>query len=65
MKQHEQEFSLEKMAAVLGVSRSGYYRFRKAQSSTQEQKDQQLVKKSALFINKATKLMVAHAFMLS
>jgi putative transposase len=43
MKQHEHEFPLERMASVLGVSRSGYYRFRKAQPSAREKKNQELV----------------------
>jgi transposase InsO family protein len=42
MKQHEQEFSLERMAEVLGVSRSGYYRFLKRKPSAREEKNRQL-----------------------
>lgn len=42
MKHHEQEFPIEKMAEVLGVSRSGYYRFMKRQPSAREEKNRQL-----------------------
>lgn len=42
MKEHEQEFSLERMAKVLGVSRSGYYRFLKRKPSARAEKNKQL-----------------------
>jgi transposase InsO family protein len=42
MKQHEQEFPLDRMAAALGVSRSGYYRFLQKKPTVREEKNQQL-----------------------
>lgn len=48
MKEHNQEFSLERMAKVLGVSRSGYYRFLKAEPSLRDQEDKALLEKIRL-----------------
>ena len=45
MKSHHQEFPIEKMASVLGVSRSGYYDFLKAESSLRDRENQRLVEK--------------------
>jgi putative transposase len=45
MNRYEQEFSLEKMAKVMGVSRSGYYRFLKAQLSMRDRENQALLEK--------------------
>ena len=45
MKQHHQTFPIEIMADVLGVSRSGYYRFLKAKPSEREQENQNLLEK--------------------
>lgn len=45
MKAHNQEFSLEKIAHVLGVSRSGYYRFIKAGPSSRDRENKRLVEK--------------------
>lgn len=43
MKAHSKEFSLEKMAEVLGVSRSGYYEFIKSLPSKRALENQILV----------------------
>jgi transposase InsO family protein len=48
MKRHEQDFSVERMAKVMGVSRSGYYRFLKAGMSMRERKNNQLLEKIRL-----------------
>jgi transposase InsO family protein len=48
MKQYNQEFSLERMAKVLGVSRSGYYRFLKAEPSLRYQENKRLLDKIRL-----------------
>jgi len=48
MKTHHQEFSIERMAAVLGVSRSGYYHFLKAEPSARSRANQQLLERIRL-----------------
>ncbi len=48
MKRYNQEFPIERMAKVLGVSRSGYYRFLKAEPSLRDQKNKQLLDKIRL-----------------
>jgi len=45
MKMHEHEFSIERMAKVLGVSRSGYYHFLKAEQSVRDQENKRLLEK--------------------
>ena len=45
MKQYNQDFLIERMAEVLGVSRSGYYRFLKAEPNAREQEQQRLLEK--------------------
>lgn len=45
MKQHDQEFHIERMAKVLGVSRSGYHRFLKAKPSAREGENKKLLEK--------------------
>ena len=45
MKQHYHDFPIEIMATVLGVSKSGYYRFLKAKPSLQDQANQRLIEK--------------------
>jgi putative transposase len=45
MQKHEKEFKLERMSRVLGVSRSGYYRFIKAPLSQRAQQAKQLLPK--------------------
>ena len=42
MKEYEKEFSIEKMARVLGVSRSGYYDFLKTEKSTRAKENERL-----------------------
>jgi transposase InsO family protein len=44
MKQHEKEFSIGKMAKVLGVSRSGYYDFLEKGKSEREAANERLKK---------------------
>ncbi len=44
MRQYNQDFSIEKMAGILGGSCSGYYRFLKAKPSTREQENPALLK---------------------
>jgi len=48
MKRYDQEFAIERMAEVLGVSRSGYYRFLKAGPSMRDQENQDLLEKIRL-----------------
>lgn len=48
MKAYQQEFPIERMAEVLGVSRSGYYHFLKAGPSARDQEDQRLFEKIKL-----------------
>lgn len=48
MKRYNQEFPVERMAKVLGVSRSGYYRFLKAKPSLRDQENKQLLNKIRL-----------------
>lgn len=43
MKQHQAEFSVERMSNVFKVSRSGYYRYINAQLSMREQENQRLI----------------------
>ena len=45
MRRHEKEFKLERMSRVLGVSRSGYYRFIKAPLSQRAQENKRLLPK--------------------
>ena len=42
MKEHENEFNVEKMAKVLGVSRSGDYEFLKAEKSIRAKENERL-----------------------
>lgn len=48
MKMYDHEFPIERMAKVLGVSRSGYYRFLKAKPSVREKENKQLLNKIRL-----------------
>lgn len=48
MKNHHHEFPLERMAKLLGVSRSGYYRFLKAKPSLRDQENERLLEKIRL-----------------
>lgn len=48
MKQYVHEFPVEKMAKIIGVSRSGYYRFLKAELSIRAQENKQLLDKIRL-----------------
>lgn len=48
MKIYQQDFPVERMAKVLGVSRSGYYHYLKAQPGTREQENQRLLEKISL-----------------
>ncbi|OJW47898.1 MAG: hypothetical protein BGO67_03135 [Alphaproteobacteria bacterium 41-28] len=48
MKQYNQEFPIERMAKVMGVSRSGYYRFLKEKQSLRDQANEQLLEKIGL-----------------
>jgi len=48
MKQYTQEFPVERMAEVLGVSRSSYYRFLKAGPSARDQENEALLEKIRL-----------------
>lgn len=43
MQQHEQEFTVERMSHMFGVSRSGYYQFTKRQLSERAQEDERLL----------------------
>jgi len=45
MNKHAQHFPIETMAAVLGVSKSGYYQFLKAQPSLRSRANQRLIEK--------------------
>ena len=45
MQQHAKEFKVERMSKVLGVSRSGYYKFLKAKPSARERANQELLSK--------------------
>lgn len=45
MKRYNQEFPIERMAKVLGVSRSGYYCFLKAEPSLRDQENKKLLDK--------------------
>lgn len=45
MKKYSHEFPLERMAKVMGVSRSGYYHFLKAEPSVRDQEDRRLLEK--------------------
>jgi len=42
MRQHKKQYSIAKMAKVLGVSRSGYYAFARRDKSRRDQSDQEL-----------------------
>lgn len=48
MKRYNQEFSIERMAKLMGVSRSGYYRFLKEKPSLKDQEEGQLLEKIRL-----------------
>lgn len=48
MKTYHQEFPIERMATVLGVSRSGYYHFLKAEPSARDRENQRLFEKISL-----------------
>ena len=48
MKIHNHEFPLERMAKVMGVSRSGYYKFLKGQPSSREKENKKLLEKILL-----------------
>ncbi len=48
MKRYDHEFPIERMAKVLGVSRSGYYHFLKAAPSLRDQGNKQLLDKIRL-----------------
>lgn len=48
MKTYEKEFAVERMAGILGVSRSGYYRFLKAKPNARNQENQHLLQKIRL-----------------
>jgi len=48
MKRYDHEFPIERMAKVLGVSRSGYYRFLGAEQSARDQENKQLLDKILL-----------------
>lgn len=48
MKLYNQEFPIERMAKIMGVSRSGYYRFLKEKSSLRNQEEEQLIEKIRL-----------------
>lgn len=45
MKTYHQEFPIERMATVLGVSRSGYYHFLKTEPSARDQENKRLFEK--------------------
>jgi len=45
MQQHENEFSLKRMSNVFNVSRSGYYRFTKAELSSRAKENMRLLSK--------------------
>lgn len=45
MKEHRQEFNIEKMAKILGVSRQGYYQFLKTGISQYQLENQRLLQK--------------------
>lgn len=53
MKKYSHEFSLERMAKIMGVSRSGYYSFLKAGPSARKQEDQRLLEKIRLIHQKS------------
>ena len=48
MKLCNQEFPIERMAKIMGVSRSGYYRFLKEKPSLRNQEEEQLIEKIRL-----------------
>ena len=48
MKQYNQEFPIERMAEIMGISRSGYYRFLKAEPSARDREEQRLLEKIRL-----------------
>jgi putative transposase len=56
MKAHHQKFSVEKMAEVLGVSRSGYYHFLKARQSLRTKENQSLLEKIKLIHESSFKI---------
>ena len=45
MRQNKEKFSIEKMAELLEVSRSGYYRFLRSEQSETEKENQRLTEK--------------------
>ncbi len=57
MKNYRHEFPLERMAKVLGVSRSGYYRFLKANLSLRDQENERLLEKIRLTTTQALRPM--------
>lgn len=48
MKQYDEEFPVERMAEVLGISRSEYYRFLSARPSAREQENKRLLEQILL-----------------
>ena len=48
MKLYNQEFPIERMAKIMGVSRSGYYRYLKEKPSLRNQEEEQLIEKIRL-----------------
>lgn len=48
MKLYNQEFPIERMAKIMGVSRSGYYRFLKEKQSPRNQEEEGLIEKIRL-----------------
>lgn len=48
MRKYEHDFSVERMAKMMGISRSGYYRFLRASFSTRDQENKRLLEKIRL-----------------
>jgi len=63
MRQHEEEFSLERMSKMLNVSRSGYCPFMKSEPSKQDCENERLLVKIKKYMKTADKLMVVLGFM--
>ena len=63
MQTHEPTFSVERMAGVLGVSRSGYYHYIHRAPSQRSQENKLLLEKIKMIHQEVVKYMVVLVFM--
>lgn len=63
IREHSNEFAVEKMCQVLGVSRSGYYSWLKRKPGSRKKTNDRLKEKIVyIYINKAVVLMAVPEF---